>query len=85
MGKEKACWLPWVTKPGVGGGEDMKDNLSLGYVKIKMSKTDLNMWIWGSRKRPALCTRYMNSQPTNWLRSYHVQEGSLLGRICKVK
>lgn len=33
-----------------GGGGNMRDNLSLGCVKIKMSKTDLSMWIWVSRK-----------------------------------
>lgn len=64
----------------------MKDKFSLGYVVIKMSETESNMCTWGSRERAELPPRNVNSQHTNCGgKSYHVQEGSLLGGIRKVK
>lgn len=49
-----------------GTSWDMRDKFSFGYVKIKTFKTQLNMWIWGSRERSELHIRYMNNQCTNY-------------------
>ena len=48
-GKGRVWLLTWVIKPKIREGTswDMRDDkFSLGYVKIKMSMTELNIWMW---------------------------------------
>lgn len=48
-GKGRVWLLTWVIKPKIREGTswDMRDDkFSLGHVKIKMSMTELNIWMW---------------------------------------
>lgn len=67
-GRRKSLGAGLSDQPKIGEGinwNTRNGKFSVGYVKIKMPKTELNIWMWGSGERSELPTKNMIMQHIN--------------------